>query len=421
MKNLMFAVFAVMVAGCSAFAGLPEEEVPMMMSDAGAMPATDGGSALPIDASSVQTDGGGLIEMPREIDAGVGVDQPLSGEECDPDRDRDLEPPPCGLDGCDSAYLICTHASVWRCVPAPGAICMPVPATDAGTDAGRAELDAGSPAVDAGHDAGTDAGRRDAGSDAGARDAGRAVLDAGPPADRCERGSFVGCWLAPLCPGVIPCDPAAGYFGACVPFLGYECPSIVDAGTPDAGTDAGRAELDAGPRDAGSDAGPAPTPDAGSSYTATDYLRVRIGAATTLLDLSAWCPDGGTPDIRLHNGRVWRTSRRGTTLDIPMSELTPGPYNSTVFCQLDTTDPTAASPEPSWNGYASPIVTSAALGTPVSTMRFLEVSIGGRPALANTFYCHDTWTRGIRRVQVQVVDPSIALLPRSCSGSTGTP
>jgi hypothetical protein len=449
MKKTMTAAMVLMfvLVGCSAFAGPPRDEVVGMMPEAGAMPATPASPSLPTDGGRAELDGGsvqtdsGLIEMPREIDGGVAVDQPLPGEGCDPDRDRDLEPPPCRLDGCDRAYLICTHASIWRCAPEAGAICVPVPATDAGTDAGRAELDAGSPTVDAGCDAGPiarDAGTRDAGTDAG-----RAELDAGPaamatdagPGDYCVPGSFVGCWLACGLIGHIDCNTTNGrYDTACSPFAGLECPTATrDAGTPDAGTrdagsyagsDAGRdMGTDAGPPpvvDAGSDAGPAPTPDAGLSYTPTDFARIRIGAATTVAEVLAWCPDGGVPDIRLHNGRVWRTSRRGTTLDIPMTELVPGPYNSTVFCQLDIVDPTAASPEPSWNGYASPIVATATLGTPVSTTRFVEVSIGGRPALARTFNCQDTWTRGIRRVQVQVVDPSIAL-PSSCSGATGTP
>jgi len=414
MKNFMFAVFAVVaMMGCSSFAGPPREDVVVGLADA-AVPATDGGPALPIDSGHAALDAG-TIEMPREIDAGPPLGEaPASGDQCDPDRSRG-ETYDCRLDGCDRAYLVCLGSGVWHCVPDTGAICVPVPVTDAGTDAGPAAVDAGSPAVDAGHDAGPIA-----------VDAGPAVMatDAGPM-DFCVAGSFVGCWLSLGCPGHIDCNVANGrYDSACFPFAEFECLTA----TRDAGTDAGPppvvdAGYDAGSdlgTDAGSDAGPAPTPDAGSLYTPTDYLRMRIGAATTHAEVLVWCPEGGVPDIRLHNSSVWRTSRRSTTLTIPMSELTPGPYNSTVFCQRDTTDPTAASSEPSWDGYASPIVSAGTLGTPVSTVRFLEVSIGGRPALANTFYCYSTDVRGLRRIQVQVVDPSVSL-PRSCSGSTGTP
>ena len=53
MKHFMFAVFAVMITGCSAFAGPPREEVVGMMPEAGAMPATPVSPSLPIDGGSI--------------------------------------------------------------------------------------------------------------------------------------------------------------------------------------------------------------------------------------------------------------------------------------------------------------------------------------------------------------------------------
>ena len=182
----------------------------------------------------------------------------------------------------------------------------------------------------------------------------------------------------------------------------------------DAGTDSGPPAVDAG-TDAGSDAGT----DAGPSWTPTGRLRIRINMSS-LAEIGAWCPSGGAPDIRLHDGSRWRTSCRASTLDIQASEVGLGPYNATVFCQRDTACPSSG--EPSWDGYVSPRVTGATLNTRVSTSHFVEVNHDGRDIRAGTFYCWDIWSRGstaFRRFQVQIVAPS-ASLPSGCYGSSGS-
>ncbi len=408
MKNFMFAVFAVMVMGCSSFAGPPREEQPMM-SDAGMTPTTDGGHTHPTDS--------GAIEMPREIDGGVTAAQPRSGEECDPDRDLNHEPYPCALDGCTSAELFCSRAGVWRCGVDSFSRCTP-PTSDAGTDAGPVTVDAGSPAVDAGHDAGaiavTDAGC-DMGTDAGPPP----VVDAGPR-DFCVAGSFVGCWLSCGYPGHIDCNVANGrYDSACFPFEGLECPAPRDAGTDagprDAGSDAGR--------DLGTDAGPPPVvdagTDAGSTWTPTDVLHMCLDISS-LGRLGVLCPTVGTvPDIRLFltDGSAL-SSNRASCIDVPMSRIGLGPWNVTVWCQPGTDYGAWAD-----GGYFSPRVIAMPLNTAVSSSDFTDISINGRPARANTFYCWDTGgdrtTVNKRRVQVQVVAADRPL-PTSCASGTGS-
>lgn len=414
MKKIEMFAFVAMVAastlvGCGSFG-----PAPIFESDAGLAPITDAG-----ERPRTPSDGG--MQMPPEMDAGTDVDRPLSGEECDPDRDAQAFSEGrygCVREGCESAYLACLRGLrepgvwAWECVPDVGFVCSSTPRPE--TDAGRpsADTDADAPAT------GTDAGPAATASDAGSP---AAPVDAGPA---CESGSFVVCPL--VCPdgtawyGGIECDTSRGYFGDCVQIRGLECPAPhTDAGTPapvDAGTDSGPPAVDAG-TDAGMDAGTDAGTDAGPSWTPTGVVRIRI-AASTLAEIGAWCPEGGAPDIRLHSGARWYTSCRSSTLDIPVSALPPGPYNATVICQTDTFCPSGGA-EPSWAGYQSPIVLGGTLNTVVPSARFPEVSFDGRPAREGTFYCHDTWSRGVRRVQVQVVDSS-APLATGCAGSTGS-
>ncbi|MEK7473726.1 MAG: hypothetical protein AAB668_03320 [Patescibacteria group bacterium] len=395
--SLVAMVVASIVIGCEGFGPPPGSE-----SDAGVMPDDDG--ARP----RVETDGG--MQMPPETDAGEPLgDVPSSGESCDPDRD--VETYDCAREGCDRAYLVCLGNARWACVPDVGAICAPTP---------RPETDAGTPSV------GTDAGPLVTVTDAGSI---TSPSDAGP-LDYCVPGSFVGCWLACGYPGHIDCNPATGRYdangGACRPFAGLECPAPrPDAGTPapiDAGTDSGPPPVDAGHdagSDAGSDAGTDAGTDAGPSWTPTGRLRVRVNTSS-LAEIGAWCPEGGAPDIRLHDGSRWRTSCRASTLDVPTSAVGLGPYNATVFCQRDTACPSSG--EPSWDGYFSPRIIGATLNSRVSTSHFVEVNYDGRPIQTGTFYCWDIWSRGstaFRRFQVQIVAPS-ASLPSGCYGSSGS-
>lgn len=196
-----------------------------------------------------------------------------------------------------------------------------------------------------------------------------------------------------------------------------------DAGTPapvDAGTDSGPPPVDAGTDSGTPDAGHDAGTDAGPSWTPTGRLRITINTSS-LAEIGAWCPSGGAPDIRFHDGTRWRTSCRASTLDIPASEVGLGPYNGTVFCQRDMACP-GTSGEPSWDGYFSPRVTDATLNTRVSTSHFVEVNYDGRDIRSGTFYCWDTWSRGsssFRRFQVQIVSTD-ASLPSACYGSTGS-
>ncbi len=398
MNLMILAMMSACVMGCNGFGPAPGS---MPATDAGVVPVGDGG-VMP----RPRTDSG--MEMPREeVDAGSGVDRPISGEECDPDRDLDLFP--CELVHCDSAYLVCLGDSTWQCVPSPGALCeMPRPETDAGMPS--TETDAGSPVT------GTDAGPA-ASADAGHAEACRA--------DLVQICPIAGC----VYPGFRVCNPASGaYEGECLPFSSSCSPMTgTDAGPPpavDAGTtapvDAGSPAVDAGSdagTDAGSDAGTDAGSDAGPTTAPTGYVRIRI-SATSFAETLRWCPDSGVPDIRFHNGARWRTSARASFLDVPMGEVGFSPYNSIVFCQLDTADPTPSSPEPSWNGYVSPLVTGGALNTRVATGDFLEVTADGRDIRAGTFYCFDTSGSGFRRVQVQLVRADRPL-PVGCAGDTG--
>lgn len=426
MKNLMLVVVVMMVTGCSAFAGPPREEVPQM-SDA-ATAATDGGPALEVDSGHAAPDSG-TIEMPAEIDAGAPLGEvPTSGFQCDPDRDRETYD--CALEGCDRAYLVCLGDSFWHCVPDTGALCeLPHPETDAGVPAS----DAGSPVVDAGRDTGCDLGV----------DAGPVVVDAGRT-DSCRLDIIEICVRDAACGalGYRLCNIASGnYDGECLHIAHQDCPVIVtDAGSPavDAGTDAGSppvvdAGSDAG-RDLGTDAGPPPVVDAGSdaghdmgtdagtdagpTWTSTGVMHMCLDISSSAR-LLAICPTLGTvPDIRLFltDGSAL-SSDRASCIDVPTSRIGLGPWNIAVWCQPDTGHMTWAD-----GGYFSPRVIGMPLNTAVSTSDFTDVSIDGRPARANTFYCWDTsgdrTTVNKRRVQVQVVAAG-SPLPTSCASGTG--
>jgi hypothetical protein len=385
---------SIVIVGCEGFGPPPNS---LNGSDAGVMPADDAG-----ERPRPVSDGG--MQMPPLTDAGPPLgDVPEDGDLCDPDRDTETYD--CARQGCINTYLACLGDSRWHCVVDERSVCTPTP---------RPETDAGTSSV------GTDAGSPATGTDAGTTTS----HDAGPA---CQAGSFLGCHL--VCPdgtawyGGILCDTSRGYFGACEEIEEFECSAPrSDAGTPapvDAGTDSGPPPVDAG-TDAGHDAGTdSGTPDAGPTWTPTGRLRVTINTSS-LAEIGAWCPEGGAPDIRLHDGSRWRTSCRSSTLDVPTSAVGLGPYNATVFCQRDTACPSSG--EPSWDGYFSPRVTGATLNTRVSTSHFVEVNYDGRPIDAGTFYCWDIWSRGgtaFRRFQVQIVS-SDATLPSACYGTSGS-
>jgi hypothetical protein len=147
--------------------------------------------------------------------------------------------------------------------------------------------------------------------------------------------------------------------------------------TRDSGTDSGPASVDAGTdsgsamSDAGWDSGP--SLDSGVTGGA---LVITIAGST------AWCPSGGTPDIRVfdHNGTPFSSHRTLTFADPGAVYVTGDVINVTVYCTFSSMDL-------QWDGYVSPVLTGSTIGSEAESIG-AHVRFEGeeRPA----FLCWDT-------------------------------